>query len=77
MKNQTVSSFIEKNEISKKVDLQDEIYFEDNSYRAPDINFLSKPEMSKESIVDQEELNLNAEQLKSVLTDFKIEGEII
>jgi S-DNA-T family DNA segregation ATPase FtsK/SpoIIIE len=77
LKNQTVSSFIEKNEISKKVDLQDEIYFEDNSYRAPDINFLSKPEMSKESIVDQDELNLNAEQLKSVLTDFKIEGEII
>ena len=77
LKNQTVSSFIEKNEISKKVDLQDEIYFEDNSYRAPDINFLSKPEISKESIVDQDELNLNAEQLKSVLTDFKIEGEII
>ena len=40
-------------------------------------NFLSKPEMSKESIIDQDELNLNAEQLKSVLTDFKIEGEII
>ena len=77
MKNQTVSSFIEKNEISKKVVLQDEIHFEDNSYRAPDINFLSKPEISKESIVDQDELNLNAEQLKSVLTDFKIEGEII
>ena len=77
LKNQTVSSFIEKNEISKKVDLQDEIHFEDNSYRAPDINFLSKPEISKESIVDQDELNLNAEQLKSVLTDFKIEGEII
>ena len=46
-------------------------------YRAPDINFLSKPELSRENAINREELELNAEKLKSVLTDFKIEGEII
>ena len=56
---------------------QDEIIFEENVYRAPDINFLSKPEINKQSSINQEELNSNAEKLKNVLTDFKIEGEII
>ena len=56
---------------------QDEIQFEENLYRAPDINFLSKPELSRENAVNREELELNSEKLKSVLTDFKIEGEII
>ncbi len=61
----------------KDIDLQDEISFEDNLYKAPDINFLSKPEIGKENTVNQNELDLNAEKLKGVLTDFKIEGEII
>ncbi len=77
LKNEPVSSFAEKERIGRTVDLQDEIDFEDNSYRAPDIDLLSKPEISKESIIDQDELNLNAQKLKNVLTDFKIEGEII
>ncbi len=77
LKNEPVSSYIYENEGQTKINQQDEIIFEDNSYKAPDINFLSKPELSKESSVNQEELDLNAEKLKNVLTDFKIEGEII
>ena len=75
LKNQTVASYT--SEIKDNIEQQDEIIFEDTSYKAPDINFLSKPEMNKANSVDQEELDLNAEKLKNVLTDFKIDGEII
>ena len=77
LKNQTVSSYVKKESAEKIINLQDEIFFEDASYKAPDINFLSKPEVNRENKIDQNELNLNAEKLKNVLTDFKIEGEII
>tara|TARA_Y100000816_G_C26104404_1_gene586318 strand:+ start:1214 stop:3490 length:2277 start_codon:yes stop_codon:yes gene_type:complete len=77
LKNQPVSSYMNDQKTEKDIDLQDEISFEDNLYKAPDINFLSKPEIGKENTVNQNELDLNAEKLKGVLTDFKIEGEII
>ncbi len=77
IKNKPVTAYESNQNDKAKVDQQDEIIFEENSYRAPDINFLSKPELNKGSIIDQEELNLNAEKLKNVLTDFKIDGEII
>ena len=77
LKNQTVSSYNDESKVAKTIDLQDEIIFEDNSYKTPDINFLSKPEINKENIINQNELNTNAETLKNVLTDFKIDGEII
>ena len=59
------------------VSQQDEIVFDVKSYKAPDINFLSKPEINKDNAVNHDELKINAEKLKNVLTDFKIEGEII
>jgi S-DNA-T family DNA segregation ATPase FtsK/SpoIIIE len=77
LKNQPVTSYSKANNFQKTADIQDEIIFEENIYKAPDINFLSKPEVNKENFVDQDELNINAEKLKNVLTDFKIEGEII
>ena len=77
LKNQPVSSYMNDQKTEKDIDLQDEISFEDNLYKAPDINFLSKPEIGRENTVNQNELDLNAEKLKGVLTDFKIEGEII
>ena len=77
LKDQTVSSYNVESKVAKTIDLQDEIIFEDNSYKTPDINFLSKPEINKENIINQNELNTNAETLKNVLTDFKIDGEII
>ena len=77
LKNEPVSTYGNKITDKEIVNQQDEIIFEENVYRAPDINFLSKPELNKQSSINQEELNSNAEKLKNVLTDFKIEGEII
>ncbi len=77
LKNKPVSTYEYGNEKQATVDQQDEIFFEENSYKAPDINFLSKPEISERSTINHDELNLNAEKLKNVLTDFKIDGEII
>jgi len=77
LKNQTVSTYDNVKKDITTVSRQDEIIFEENSYKAPDINFLSKPEVNKSSAINQDELSLNADKLKKVLTDFKIEGEII
>ena len=77
LRNEPVSTYDYKEQKKSIIEQQDEILFEENLYRAPDINFLSKPELSRENAINQEELELNAEKLKSVLTDFKIEGEII
>ncbi len=77
IKNKPVTSFgIEKSN-ETILNQQDEIIFEEDKYTAPDIDFLSKPAVNKENLVNQNELSLNAEKLKNVLTDFKIEGEII
>ena len=77
IKNKPVTSYgIEKSN-ETILNQQDEIIFEEDKYTAPDIDFLSKPAFNKESLVNQNELSLNAEKLKNVLTDFKIEGEII
>ncbi len=75
LKNKPVANY--NYEKQKIIDQQDEIIFEGNLYKAPDIDFLSKPESSKGNSINQEELRSNAEKLKNVLTDFKIEGEII
>ena len=77
LKDLPVTSYSEENNDESAISHQDEIIFEDSLYKTPDINFLSKPERDKGSFVDQDELNLNAEKLKNVLIDFKIEGEII
>ena len=77
LRNEPVSTYDYKEQKRSIIEQQDEILFEENLYRAPDINFLSKPELSRENAINHEELELNAEKLKSVLTDFKIEGEII
>ena len=77
IKNKPVTSYgIEKSN-ETILNQQDEIIFEEDKYAAPDIDFLSKPAVNKENLVNQNELSLNAEKLKNVLTDFKIEGEII
>ncbi len=77
LKDLPVASYSKENNDESAISHQDEIIFEDSLYKTPDINFLSKPERDKGSFVDQDELNLNAEKLKNVLIDFKIEGEII
>ncbi len=77
LKNEPVSTY--GNEIANNETLiqQDEIVFDTQSYKIPDINFLSKPELNRDNAVNHEELKINSEKLKNVLTDFKIEGEII
>ncbi len=77
LRNQNVSSYKFEGQNNANIAQQKEINFENDAYQVPDINFLSKPDTNKESSLNQTELNLNAEKLKSVLTDFKIEGEII
>ncbi len=77
LKNEPVSTYGNNKEKQTIINQQDEIIFEENSYKAPDINYLSKPELNKGNNYNQDELNLNAERLKNVLIDFKIEGEII
>jgi hypothetical protein len=74
IKNEPVSNYGNDKEEQTIINQQDEIIFEGNLYKAPDINFLSKPELSKGNVVNQVELDSNAEKLKNVLTDFKIEG---
>ena len=77
LKNEPVSTYGNEVAHDETVSQQDEIVFDVESYKAPDINFLSKPEINKDNAVNHEELKINAEKLKNVLTDFKIEGEII
>ena len=78
LKNQPVNSFAENNKVEENiVTQQDEIFIDEDVYRTPEIDILSKPDGSSTKFINQEELNLNAEKLKNVLTDFKIDGEII
>ena len=77
IKYEPVSSYDDKKVEQATINQQDEIIFDENYYKAPDIEFLSKPELSKTSTINQDELKTNSEKLKNVLTDFKIEGEII
>ncbi len=77
LKNQPVSSYTNAPKNETLINQQDEIIFESSAYRAPDINILSKPDQSKANLTDENELHLNSEKLKNVLTDFKIDGEII
>jgi DNA segregation ATPase FtsK/SpoIIIE and related proteins len=77
LKNEPVSTYSNEVAHDTTVSQQDEIIFDVESYKAPDINFLSKPEINKDNAVNHDELKINAEKLKNVLTDFKIDGEII
>ncbi len=77
LKNEPVSTYGNEVAHDETVSQQDEIIFDVESYKAPDINFLSKPELNKDNAIDHDELKINAEKLKNVLTDFKIDGEII
>ena len=78
LKNQTVYDY-EKN-ISNNNDaiIQKEIELNDiEKYKPPLVDILSRPDNKTDFSVSKEELNRNAEALKLVLSDFKIDGEII
>ena len=77
IKNQPVNDFISQQKKDVLIDEQNEIFLDDLNYKAPGIDILTQPDSKIETSANQEELNLNAEKLKNVLIDFKIEGEII
>ena len=77
LRDQPVQSFneerIEPNSIAQEeIDLNDI-----KKYKPPLIDILSKPDGKNEYALSKEELTTNADALQSVLSDFKIEGEII
>ena len=77
LRNQPVQNFNpQKSEINiieqKEIELNDV-----ENYKPPLIDILSKPDGKNEYALSKDELNKNAEALKSVLSDFKIEGDII
>ncbi len=77
IKNQPVNDFISEPNKDTLLEEQDEIFVDDTNYRAPGIDILTRPDSKTEASTDHEELKVNAEKLKNVLIDFKIEGEII
>ena len=77
IKDQPVNDFISEAKRDILVEQQNEIFIDDINYKAPGIDILTRPDSKSETSADQEELKINAEKLKNVLIDFKIEGEII
>ena len=77
IRNQPVNNFATTNQKEIIIPEQKEIELENDEYKSPSVDFLSQPDKSQITNLSQSELNLNAETLKNVLTDFKIEGEII
>ena len=77
IKNQPVNDFISESNKDVLLEEQDEIFLDDINYRAPGIDILTRPDSRTETSSDHEELKVNAEKLKNVLIDFKIEGDII
>ncbi len=77
IKNQPVNDFIGESSKDILLEKQDEIFIDDINYKAPGIDILTRPDSKTEASTDHEELRANAEKLKNVLIDFKIEGEII
>ncbi len=77
IKDQPVNNFIGEAKKDMLVEQQNEIFIDDINYKAPGIDILTRPDSKSETSANQEELKVNAEKLKNVLIDFKIEGEII
>ena len=77
IKDQPVNDFISESNKDVLLEEQNEIFIDDINYKAPGIDILTRPDSNTEASTDHEELKVNAEKLKNVLIDFKIEGEII
>ena len=77
IKNESVSSYIDVDAISPDLSQKKMTFKEDNSYVPPIIDILSTPKTTSGSLVTKEEMDNNASKLQSILSDFKIDGEII
>ncbi|MDC3144221.1 DNA translocase FtsK 4TM domain-containing protein [Pelagibacteraceae bacterium] len=77
IKNESVSNFINNDVISTEISQKKMSFKEDDSYVPPIIDILSAPKMTSGSLVTKEEMDNNASKLQEILSDFKIDGEII
>ena len=77
IKNEPVSNFGQTEISETTTPIQKEIDLDDDEYKSPSVDFLSKPDKNILPQINEGELNANSEILKKVLADFKIEGEII
>ena len=77
LRDQPVQNFNKEKE-EPNIISQHEIDLNDiKKYKPPLIDILSKPDGKNEYALSKDELTKNADSLQSVLSDFKIEGEII
>jgi S-DNA-T family DNA segregation ATPase FtsK/SpoIIIE len=77
IKNESVSSYIDADPIAPDLSQKKMFFKEDNNYVPPIIDILSSPKTISGSLVTKEEMDNNASKLQSILSDFKIDGEII
>jgi S-DNA-T family DNA segregation ATPase FtsK/SpoIIIE len=77
IKDENVSDYLNNNEISSEIVQKKMEFKEDINYVPPIIDILSTPKVSTSSLVSKEEMDNNAIKLKEILSDFKIDGEII
>ncbi len=77
IKNESVSNYIDTDAISAKISQKQMSFKEDDNYVPPIIDILSTPKTATGSLVSKEEMDNNATKLQEILSDFKIDGEII
>ncbi len=77
IKNESVSNYINNNAISAEISQKKMSFEEEDNYVPPIIDILSAPKTSTGSLVSKEEMDNNAIKLQEILSDFKIDGEII
>ena len=77
IKDESVSNCINNNKDSTEIVQKKMEFKEDINYVPPIIDILSTPKVSASSLVSKEEMDNNAIKLKEILSDFKIDGEII
>ena len=77
IKNESVSNYINTDAISAEISQKKMSFQEDDNYVPPIIDILSTPKTTTGSLVSKEEMDNNATKLQEILSDFKIDGEII
>ncbi len=77
IKNESVSNYINTDAISAEIAQKKMSFEEDDNYVPPIIDILSTPKTTTGSLVSKEEMDNNATKLQEILSDFKIDGEII
>ena len=77
IKNESVSNYINTDTVLAEIAQKKMSFEEDDNYVPPIIDILSTPKTTTGSLVSKEEMDNNATKLQEILSDFKIDGEII